>query len=539
MSIKQRMQRSAPSAGFAADPLDRIYREERAFRADRLSEKWARVPELGKGLDKMDEATRRNTVIMLENQARAMSRMTEAQLSTNFHGFTPENMLRLVRLAYPNSIRGKLFTEFAMETARDSIKYIRPVYTNSQTGRSMSDRTFGDFNTDGDNNWESDDYRKAMYETTEDRYGTELANGVVTQAGDPDENVVTITFAGEATPFAANGANYIDGYSAIFIGNEKNVLALQSRTGEWFANNVVQVDATHYYKITSVTKTGTGVYQANLQVSSDGVDFADVTGTVEGLKAYGRFDSENDLTGQYLGEVELVMTDYQFRPRPLTLGVTWTKLTELVLDTSFGVSAEEMLLDAAGQEIKKALDFRAVRFGYQNAKIHAADQVVTFNAEAGDSTNDSYIHTAQLIKQPIARLGDIQLNRINRGGVSRIVGGPAAVTYLSLYKGFTTKGAQPAIGGHQVGEVDGIPVFKVPSAIVPDNELLTVWKNDANEADVSIAFGTLLPFYSTGPIVRKNFYTEAGIARFEDVQALQPKYLGRVIINGIREITNQ
>ena len=73
-------------------------------------------------------------------------------------------MLRLVRLAYPNSIRGKIFTEFAMETARDSIKYIRPVYTNSQTGRSMSDRTFGDFNTDGDNSWESEDYRKAMYE---------------------------------------------------------------------------------------------------------------------------------------------------------------------------------------------------------------------------------------------------------------------------------------------------------------------------------------------------------------------------------------
>lgn len=30
---------------------------------------------------------------------------------------TPENMLRLIRLSYPNSIRGQLFTEFAMETA--------------------------------------------------------------------------------------------------------------------------------------------------------------------------------------------------------------------------------------------------------------------------------------------------------------------------------------------------------------------------------------------------------------------------------------
>ncbi len=443
-------------------------------------------------------------------------------------------MLRLVRLAYPNSIRGKIFTEFAMETARDSIKYIRPVYTNSQTGRSMDDRANGDLNLDGTNEFGSADYRKAMYETTEDRYGTEIANGTVVQTGTTSAFVTT--FAGAGTPFGTAGAAYIPGYSAIYIGDEKKILALQSRDGSWFFGTPVMVDATHWYKITAVSTTVDGVLTATLHDSADGITFAAVDTAITGVKAYGRFDSENDLTGQYLGEVELVMTDYQFRPRPLSLGVTWTKLTELVLDTSFGVSAEEMLLDAAGQEIKKALDFRAVKFAYQNAVQKASANYVAFNAEAGGATDDSYFHTAQLINQPISRIGDIQLNSINRGGVSRIVGGPAAVTYLKLYKGFTTKGAQPAIGGHQVGEVDGIPVFKVPSSIVPDNELMTVWKNDANESDVSIAFGTLLPFYSTGAIVRKNFYTEAGVARFEDVQALQPNYLGRIKINGIREI---
>ncbi len=531
MSIKNKIRENSRMA----DPLEKLYREERDYRTDRLVEKWARVPELGKGLRTMEEGTARNLAVLLENQARIMSRMTEAQLSSNFYGFTPENMLRLVRLSYPNSIRGKLFTEFAMETARDSIKYIRPVYTNSQTGSSMSNRTFGDLNLNGDNEFTSSNYRKAMYETTEDRYPTELANITVAQGADPNEHKVTLDFAGGA--FGTDGANYIDGYSALFIGNEKNVLALQSRTGDWFFGNVVKVDATQYYKVTAVSKTDANTFVATLQVSADGVTFANATRRVTGLLAYGRFNSEGDLTGEYLGEVELVMTDYQFRPRPLALGVTWTKLTELVLDTSFGVSAEEMLLDSAGQEIKKALDFRAVRFAYQHAKALSAANYVEFNAEAGAGTDDSYFHTAQLIKQAVARIGDIQLNDINRGGVSRIVGGPAAVTYLSLYKGFSTKGAQPAIGGHQVGEIDGIPVFKVPSSVVNDDELMTVWKNDANEADVSIAFGTLLPFYSTGAIQRKNFYTEAGVARFEDVQCLQPRYLGRIKINGIREIS--
>lgn len=535
MGIKDRMRGAASPA---MDPVEKLYREERAFRGARLVEKWSKIPELGKGLKSMDERTAMNVAILLENQARVMSRMTEAQMSTNFYGFTPENMLRLIRLSYPNSIRGKIFTEFAMETAHDSIKYIRPVYTKSQkdlfdgaNGNSMDNRTFDDFNLDGDNSFTGNDYRKAMYESVESRYPTEIANATITGA---DGNQVTFACADGA--FGTNGATYINGYSALYLGSEKYPLAIQSRSGDWFYGNVVAYNS-KYYKVVNVAKTNTYTYVFTLHMSADNVTFAVNTDDLSAVvKGYGRFDSEGDLSGQYLGEVELIMTDYQFRPRPLTLGVTWTQLTELTLDTSFGVSAEEMLLDAAGQEIKKALDFNAVKFGYSHAKAHASSNYVEFNADAGSTTDDSYFHTAQLIGQAIDRIGDIQLNSILRGGVTRIVGGPAAVTYLKLNKGFSTKGAQDPIGGHQVGELDGVPVFKVPSSIIPDDELLTVWKNSQNDSDVAIAFGTLLPFWTSGSIQRKNLYKEAAIARFEDVQALQPKYLGRIKIAGIREI---
>jgi len=83
MGIKQRIQ-GANVPG--TSPEEKLYREERAYRADRLIEKWSRVPELGDGIKKLDEGASRNLAILLENQARAMSRMTEAQMSTNFHG---------------------------------------------------------------------------------------------------------------------------------------------------------------------------------------------------------------------------------------------------------------------------------------------------------------------------------------------------------------------------------------------------------------------------------------------------------------------
>lgn len=79
-----------------------------------------------------------------------------------------------------------------------------------------------------------------------------------------------------------------------------------------------------------------------------------------------------------------------------------------------------------------------------------------------------------------------------------------------------------------------IPVFKVPANVIADNELVTTWKNSSNENDVAMAIGTLVPFFSTGAIQRKNFYKEAGIARYEDTRILQPNYFGRIKIEHLR-----
>lgn len=478
MSIRSKMN----EASFKE--ADKLVEDERKARSIRLIEKWARVPEIGSGLRAMDDRRASNLAILLENQTRYMSRMTEAQYSSAFAA-TPENMIRLVRLAYPNSIRDKLFTDFAMETAKDSIKYLKPVYVD----KAGINRSFdsGAFNG------------TVTYESTEERYPTEMANGVV----------VASTSVSFTTGEFALG--YIPGY-AILEDAQGNVVASENRNLTWSIASGITL---------TVTYAGSGVYTLG------GADAAIVA------RAYGRYNSEGDLVGDHLGEVELVMSDYQFRVRPLTLGVSWTALSEIVLDSTVGVSTEETLMDAAGQEIKKALDFRAVKIAYAAAKTNTLTPI-TFDAEAGAGTDDSYIHTAQTITQAIERVGDVLYNDINRGGVSRIVGGPKAVTYLRLNAGFTTKGAQARIGGYQVGELHGIPVFKVPSSIIPDNELLCIWKNENNEADVFLAFGTLVPFFSTGALQRKNFYKEAGLASFGDYQLLNPKYANRIIINNIR-----
>ena len=83
--------------------------------------------------------------------------------------------------------------------------------------------------------------------------------------------------------------------------------------------------------------------------------------------------------------------------------------------------------------------------------------------------------------------------------MTRLICGPSAGTYLRLAGGFTAKGANIGQEGvKQIGTFEGIPVFKAPASIIPTDEMLTVYKNVNNESDIGIAFGTLIPFFSTG-----------------------------------------
>ena len=497
MGIKTRMSSRSmrsPRQDRMENLTEKLLREERAFRADRLVEKWSNIPEIGVGIQDMEPRAARNLAILLENQTRQMSKMTEAAIASNFNGTTPENMLRLVRLSYPNSIRGELFTEFAMETANDSIKYIVPTYQDKPGVHDKFDD--GEMPKPIPGKYANG---TAMYENMESRYATELHSFKKT-----NEEMASASYeAFDTYGKSKNLGAYLPGDSVIYglkDGKKIGVAAVQDSDGEWVPaefSSARVAEATDYLFV-------------------------------------GRYDSEQDFEGQNLGEVELVMRSYQFQPRIISLGVTWTQLAELTLDTSFGVSAEEMMLDSAAQEIKKTLDYQAVKMASAYQKKLAAENFAEFNAAAGDKTKDSYYHTAQLVEQPIEQVANKQLDAIGRGGVSAIVGGPKAITYLKLSEKFEATGAQPAIGGHKVGKLGDVDVYKVPSSIIAEDELLTVWKNPTVEADVAVAIGTLLPFYSTGAIQRKNLYKEGAVARFEDTQVLNPNYLGRIKISNIR-----
>jgi hypothetical protein len=394
----------------------------------------------------MDEATARNLACNLDNQAAHMSRLTEMQMSQGFHNFTPENMLRLVRLAMPNCVRNKLFTEFAMETARDSIKYVRPVYSKTFNKNELVDRT-EDFNrlyeddTDGLNDINAENYRRPMYESTEDRITQNLANALVREVEDESitlkfrpltdaeleeavtaagSNAKAVKMANEefkaSQKWGENGSKYIPGYVVVYYDKETEVIAIEDkRTGKFMVNSE--------YSFLDVTLTNPVAGVSPAEVKAEVADGAEVPADFDlsKIKAFGRYDNEDDFEGNYLGEVEIKMSDYEFRPQPTMIGVTWSQMSEIVLDTSFNMSTEEYLVTYASQAIKLHLDYQAIKMAYRIAVTNPEQYHVEFdaaynttNAAVGATgTKDGYRDNAQTFVSAVETLADNMLDDID------------------------------------------------------------------------------------------------------------------------------
>ena len=99
MSLQTRMAAQKDNAALRENTRQKLYKNEREYRAAKYIDAWSRIPKIGAGLAELPLEEAQNVAINLNQQASFMSRLNEAQLSQSFTDFTPENMLRLVRLA--------------------------------------------------------------------------------------------------------------------------------------------------------------------------------------------------------------------------------------------------------------------------------------------------------------------------------------------------------------------------------------------------------------------------------------------------------
>jgi hypothetical protein len=125
MGLNQKMAAGNSQQAMRENAMLNMYKDDKKFRADRLIEAWSHVAEVGAGLKTMPRNVARNVAINLDRQYNWMNGLKESMVSTALNNFTPENMLRLVRLSMPNLIRNKIFTEYALKNTRKNVVSVR------------------------------------------------------------------------------------------------------------------------------------------------------------------------------------------------------------------------------------------------------------------------------------------------------------------------------------------------------------------------------------------------------------------------------
>ena len=471
-----------------------LYEEKAAIEEDTkrvgdiLLEKWSKKKNLGEGLIDLSSKNMkkaRNTAIVLENQEKYLKKLTETQISSDF-GTTPINVLRVIRLGYPNSVRGDLFHEFAMVTARDSIYYLKPIYTETARGATAGNTT---------------------YESPSDRYFSEIEEETVTGS--------------------------INGSNKVFVGNSTGALTkapLRAFFVRVFLNGAPVAADDGAGNMVGAALDPAQTNTVNYTTGAFTITFVTAPATGSTLTVQYSFDSEVPANYTNIKSLKLTLTDYNFRARPWPLYLSWNKMTELLLGTTLDIDAEEALIRGAGDELKKSLDFQAVKFAYGYAKGNTS---VSFNADFAAAGADSAVNHVKSFGRVVEQAGKVIYNYLQRGGVNNMVVGTDLAAYLTLHDKFTTEGLQPKVGIYRAGTLNGIPVYQAPNDVIPANEFLGIWRNEQEQNDVACAFGSLVPLYQTQTLEFKEAYKETGLMYFGDQKALNPRYLVRGVVSGL------
>jgi hypothetical protein len=417
-----------------------------------------------------------NLAFAIKNVEEHLSELTEAQISTTL-GATPENILRVLRLGYLNTCRQDAFWEMGLATVHDIFFCLEPKYRKTLRGA-----------TAGDIMYESKSFRSVSDIGSWD--SAEIADGAIK----------TFTFAPTANEIPI---------SPFTIQLFRNGLLVANDDGR---GNIKGKDADET-EITGTVNYATGVASVTFTT-------APVAGQPVALEGGIALEKDNDLEITQSIDLSLRAVSFTLREYPIT--ASFSKKLELTFGTSYKVDAQEAYLRAMADELRKTLDIQAFSLASRQAHRNSAANPVTFNMQG--AVGEAETNRIQVITRYIDKVGTKIYNKLFRGGVSVIFGGPTATGVLTGHNRWNDTGAQDANGIYKLGNLGDIPVFRVPGEVCADTDLVCVYKNRQLPEDVFLMIGTLLPLHVTDKLELPGRNTEFGVASYGDMQILNKGY---------------
>jgi hypothetical protein len=418
-----------------------------------------------------------NLAFAVKNVEEHLRDLTESQISSTL-GTTPENIMRVLRLGYLNTCRQDAFWEIGLATAHDIFFYLEPKYRKTLRGA-----------TAGDIMYESKSHRSVSDIGSWD--SNETANGTTAK---------TFTFTPSAseiplTPFTVQLFR-----NGLLVANDDGKGGISGKDADDTA-------------ITGTVNYATGAASVTFTTAP----VADQPVTLEGGIA---LEKDSDLAITQSVDLTLRAVPFTLREYPIT--ASFSKKLELVLGTSYKVDAQEAYLRAMADELRKTLDIQAFTLASRQAHRNSAASPIVFNMQG--TVGEAETNRIQVITRYIDKAGTKISNKLFRGGVSVIFGGPTATGVLTGHNRWNDTGAQDANGIYKLGNLGDIPVFRVPGEVCADTDLVCIYKNRQLPEDVFLMIGTLLPLHVTDKLELPGRQTEFGVASYGDMQILNKGY---------------
>ncbi|MDA3854933.1 MAG: hypothetical protein PF569_01645 [Candidatus Woesearchaeota archaeon] len=464
------------------------FEQSRKRLEEKLIDKWENKEGLDLGNGKLASLYESNPkkasglALFLEATQKNVSQLNEYQTSA-FMGVTPQEIVKIARIAYPNAVMGDLFDVWGMESVKDTFYKIE-----SKVGSTARGATEGD----------------VIQESFSDgRYSSEIIEDE--SAGDGTDNYTGTITPAPIRPFQTK----------IWLNDEQ--IGVDDGAGNLIGSGI---------SVGTIDNT-TGNYDITLTSTID---------STYTLLVECAYNSEDEDNFAQQGTVKLDLVAYDFRAKFFSLGVSWHAMAEEIMQSKLRTSARDTLIQSASELMIKNMDELALRYGKKASSWHQASNPIAFNADfASAGADSSYARAQDITDEAIDKATGLAYNALGRyASQYNLVCGTSANSYLKKHKLYSPDNAQSRIGVFKTGTLDSMGVYKAPSDLVGANDIYIFGKGtDAMNVDSAVSVGTYRLGMETDTLTRKSFDSEKGLGAMADFRINEKRFASKVSITGL------
>lgn len=422
------------------------------------------------------------------------SRLREDAQTSGFLGITPQDIVKVARIAYPNSVAPDIFDFWGMSSMKDTLYKLETKTGYSYRGADSSVPIYENYN-DG-------------------RYTSEISQDTITAAV---QTVFTGTLAQHPIrPFTVR--LYVNGEQVATDDGAGNLTGPATGVGAPITPGTG-----------SVVDYTSGVYS---------VTFAGNRATTDTIYIQSNLDSEQSSLYTQVGNVLLNLVAYDYRAVPWPLAIEWTRFTEELMQSKINLSAKEMLIAGGADAFRKNIDSICIDRGI---KATTWTTPVSFDTDFAAAGSDSSKIHAQGLLQALMNAELKTYGALGRyADKTNIVVDQYTYAYMTKHDLWNPVNSPSKVGVFQVGTLNNYNVYLAPYGLLPDvrssnqgNAYLFGKGQDGLSVDSVISVGTWKAGLTTNPVELKNFNSQMGLMMLADLRTNNRQFSSKVTLQNL------